>query len=79
MKKFDFYVTMKVTAEHDDEGYWSDATREEIKENALHLLTPNYHSVENGTTLKGIEIEYHSDADENNDLWDFCPDMIIRE
>lgn len=79
MKNIEFYVTMKVSCSHDDAGYWADATPEEIKENALHLLTPNYHSVENGTSLKGIEIEYHADSDINNDMWDFCPDMIIKE
>ena len=48
MTKVEFFVTMKVTCEHDEQGYWGDQTKEQVKETAIQLIQPNFHTVENG-------------------------------
>lgn len=79
MTQIEFFVTMKVTCEHDEQGYWKDQTLDQIKETATQLLQPNFHTIENGVKLKKVEVEFHSDDDINNDNWDFCPDGTFTE
>lgn len=79
MTQIEFFVTMKVTCEHDEQGYYGDQTLEQVKETAIQLLQPNFHTVENGVKLKKVEVEFHSDDDINNDNWDFCPDGTFTE
>ena len=79
MTKVEFFVTMKVTCEHDEQGYWEDQSIEEVKETAIQLLQPNFNTIENGVKLKKVEVEFHSDDDINNDNWDFCPDGTFME
>lgn len=79
MTQIEFFVTMKVTCLHDEQGYWGDQSLEQVKETAIQLLQPNFHTIENGVQLKKVEVEFHSDDDINNDFWDFCPDGTFTE
>lgn len=79
MTQIEFFVTMKVTCEHDEGEFTDQRPLEEVKETAIQLLQPNFHTVENGVKLKKVEVEFHSDDDINNDNWDFCPDGTFTE
>jgi hypothetical protein len=37
MTQIEFFVTMKVTCEHDEQGYWGDQTKEQVKETASNF------------------------------------------
>ena len=63
MTQIEFFVTMKVTCEHDEQGRWKDQTLEQVKVTAIQLLQPNTHTVENGVRLKKVEVEFHSDSE----------------
>lgn len=79
MTKVEFFVTMKVTCEHDEQGYWKGQNLEQVKETAIQLLQPNFNTIENGVKLTKVEVEFHSDDDINNDSWNFCPDGTFTE
>lgn len=72
MTQIEFFVTMKVTCEHDEQGYWGDQTLEQVKETAIQLLQPNFNTIENGVKLKKVEVEFHSDDDINNAMCEWC-------
>ena len=79
MTQIEFFVTMKVTCEHDEQGHYGDQPLDMVKETAIQLLQPNFSTIENGVKLKKVEVEFHSDDDINNDNWDFCPDGTFTE
>lgn len=69
---------MKVTCNHDDEGYHGDMTTEEIKHTAMGLICPNFHSIESGVQLVKVEAEFHNDDNLSIDDFNFrgCPDIV---
>ena len=79
MTQIEFFVTMKVTCEHDEQKNWGDLTLAHVKQSAIQLLQPNFHTIENGVKLTKVEVEFHSDDDISNDNWDFCPDGTFTE
>ena len=70
MTQIEFFVTMKVTCEHDENGYYGDQPLEQVKETAIQLLQPNFHTIENGVKLTKVEVKFHSYDDINNDNWE---------
>lgn len=79
MTRIEFYATVKVVCEHNEQGYWSDLPLEAVKQTAVGLLHPNFHTVEDGVELKSVEFEFHDDDNKSVDAWNFtsCPDVVM--
>lgn len=78
MKQVEFFVTLKVTCEHDEQGYWGDLTLAHVKQNAMNLIHPSYHTIENGVKLEKVLVEYHDDDNVNDDFWNFYPEAELK-
>ena len=78
MKKVEFFVTLMVTCEHDEQGYWEDLTLDDVKRNALSLIHPNYNTVLDGVKLTQVLVEFHDDDNVNTDFWNFYPEAELK-
>lgn len=78
MKTVEFYVTLKVTCEHDEQGYWGDLTLDDVKRNALSLIHPNYNTKLDGVKLTQVHAEFHDQDDVNTDFWNFYPEAELK-
>lgn len=64
-------MTVKVTCEHDEQGYHGDQTLDDVKHTAIQLMYPNFHTIENGVQLKKIEVQFNNEDNFTVDDYNF--------
>lgn len=71
----EFFATMKIVFEYDESV---DTPLEDVKYDALCLMSPDFDKTEHGVTLKAVEVDIHSDDDFTLDSYAHAlPDVIF--
>ena len=78
MTKIEFFATVKVVCEHNEQGYWSDLQLEDVKQTAIGLMQPNFNTEDCGVSLKSVDFKFHDDENKSVDAWNFgTPDVVF--